>query len=351
MLACSDNIRQVAGPVDGPPNHGWRLAGLSANEQDSSVLWQMVAIGSDLLVRNGRDQLFQCRQGSKDWKQIPLPDSLRMTWMYGDSSGLYMGSDRTGTLFRYNPSSGRLEAFQTGYGSPWVIIGIARYGSRILTSVKNSKTNRDWTTLVWDGSHFTEWPGHFGKYDSTNWDAWQDGLEWKGAFYASSKESGLWCRKDGDTAWQEVPRPISIGQTVHDKQPRCFQIWHDSLFVGYEVMALYRFNEDGSSVSYQNRKIPGDSSLQEIPVQLYTLGLAGDHLLTAGWYSAIPMLYSRRTRHWQYVSPESWCYQKNGDNYCPAGQATYSLVTVGDTLYALGTSNVMKIPIAELPAE
>lgn len=351
LVGCSDKARQVAGPLDGPPANGWRLAGLSGNEQDSSVLWQMVAVGPNLFARNGYGRLFQGRQGSNEWKPVPLPDSLRITWMYADSIALYLGSWKTGTLFRFDPTSQQLDALQTGYTSPWLIVGIARYGSQILVSVKNSGTNTDWTTLRWDGSKFTEWPGQFGTHDSTTWDAWQDGIEWKGWFYAASKGSGLWRRKEGDSAWQEVPRPSAVNSTTADKQPRCFQIWEDSLFVGYEVNSLYRINLDGSYVDYRNRQTSADSGILEIPVQLYALGLAGDHLLTAGWYSAIPLLYSRRTRHWKYVSADSWCYRKNGDQVCPAGQATYSLVTVGDTLYALGTANVMKIPVSELPAE
>lgn len=352
LVACSDNARKVVAPADGPPPYGWRMAGLTGNEQDSSVLWQMVAIGSDLFVRNGYGQLFQGRQGSNQWKTITLPDSLRMTWMFADSSGLYLGSIKTGTLFRLNPASGQVEAFPTGYGSPWVIVGIARYGNRILVSVKDSKTRRDWTTLLWDGSRFAEWKGHFGENDSTNWDAWQDAVEWKGWFYAASKESGLWRRKDGDTAWQEVPRPLAVYErTSRDRQPRCFQIWNDSLFVGFETASLYRINLDGSAVDYHNRQTPADTGILELPASLYTVGLAGDHLLTAGWYSAVPLWYSRRTRHWNYVSVESWCYRKDGDLVCPGGQATYSLVTVGDTLYAMGTNNVMKIPVSELPPE
>lgn len=205
--------------------------------------------------------------------------------------------------------------------------------------------------MRWTGSQWQEWPGVFGTQDSTTWDPWVVGVDWNGWFYAGSNEDGLWRRRDGDSSWQEVSRPLGYQRTIPDKQPRCFQIWNDSLFVGYQYMNLVRFNLDNSYVDYQNRQSPSDTGILDVPAQLYTLGLAGDHLLTAGWYSAIPLLYSRRTRHWQYVSADSWCYQKGGSQYCPGGPATMSLVTIGDTLYACGTNNVMKIPIAELPAE
>ncbi len=314
------------------------------------MLKQMVAVGTNLFVRNEYGQLFQGRQGSAEWKSVPLPDSLKMTWMYGDSANLYLGSKKTGALFRFDPASGRVDAFPTGYGSPWMIVGIARYGTNILISVKNSNNKKEWTTLQWDGATFSEWPGRFGATSPTDGDAWQDGIEWNGWFYAASSEKGLWRRRGGDSAWQEVPKPTAVNSRVVDHHPRCFQIWNDSLFVGYDMGSLFKINLDGTSVDYHAQFKLADSTLLPLPGG-FPVAVAGGRLLMVPWYSPIPLLYSSRTKLWTFVGYDSWCHGENGASVCPGGDATNSLVAVGDTLYALGTGNVMKIPLSELAAE
>lgn len=350
LTGCGDKVRQVAGPPDGPPGYGWRLAGLTS--QGESGGWrfvQMVNVGSYLYALADSGQLFEGKQGSMSWTRLQLPDTAFGWVLASDSTHLYVGTHGKAKLFRYAPG-GSFEDM----GLPWTglnkLSGLSFYQGRPIVSIYQTNS-KFWKCYRWTGADWLEWKGAFGVHDSTTWDPWIVGQEWKGWFYAGSNSSGVWRRKDGDTAWEEVPRPAIIEPGSFSKHPRCMQLWNDSLFVGDEVAALYRVNIDGSYESYRNRRVPADSGLLEIPAQLFTIGVARDRLLTAGWYSAIPLVYSRRTRHWQYVSDETWCYKVDGWKYCPGGPATMSLVTVGDTLYALGTNNVMKFPVSELPAE
>jgi len=351
LCGCGDKVRQIAGPVEGPPVYGWRLAGLASNGAKGGWRFvQLVNVGTHLYALGDSGQVFEGQQGSLTWNRLQLPDTAFGWVLAADSSNLYVGTRGKAKLFRYAPGG----SFQD-MGLPWTglnkVNGISFYQGRPIVSVYQTNS-LFWKCYRWTGADWSEWKGAFGTDDSTTWDPWLEGKEWKGWFYAGSNASGVWRRKDGDTAWEEVPRPLAVmSRSFPDRHPRTLQIWQDSLFVGYETNALYRYNLDGSYVDYRNRQTPADTGIIEIPVQLFTVGVANDHLLTAGWYSAIPLLYSRKTRHWKYVSDDSWCYKVNGSKVCPGGPATMSLVTVGDTLYACGTNNIMKFPIAELPEE
>lgn len=309
----------------------------------------MVNVGPHLFVLSDSGRVFEGLQGSSSWTPLALPDTAFGWVLAADSGALYIGTKGDARLFQYSPGGSIVDMKLPKVGLNKVN-GISFFRGKPICSIY--QTNSEfWKCFRWNGTQWQEWPGAFGTTPSTTWDPWIVGTEWNGWFYAGSNQSGVWRRRDGDSTWQEVPRPTPLGRTVPSAQPRAFQLWNDSLFVGYEVAAIHRFNPDGSAVSYQNRQIPMDSTLIELPAQLFTVAVANDHLLTSGWYSAIPLLYSRRTRHWKYVSADSWCYRKSGNLVCPGGPATMSLVTVGDTLYALGTNNVMKIPVSELPDE
>jgi hypothetical protein len=348
--ACTDNSRQIAGPAEGPPGYGWRLAGLTSNGAKGGWRFvQLVNVGTHLYALGDSGQVFEGQQGSLTWNRLQLPDTAFGWVLAVDSTHLYVGTREDARIFRYAPG-GLVEDMRLPWTGLKDVDGLSFYQGKPICSIYQ-KNSLFWKCYRWTGSDWSEWKGAFGTDDSTTWDPWLVGQEWKGWFYAGTNASGVWRRKDGDTAWEEVPRPVAVNSTVADKQPRSFQIWGDSLFIGFQVNSLFRINLDGSYVDYRNRQTPADTGILEIPVQLFAVGVANDHLLTAGWYSAIPLLYSRKTRHWKYVSDDSWCYKVNGSKVCPGGPATMSLVTVGDTLYACGTNNIMKFPIAELPEE
>jgi len=149
FLLCSCNPKPDEEQSEVPkPLFGWRSAGLTPN-LDSLNKWGtgFVAIAHskdyifvmDSKVENPQTRvtayrIFMSKQGSEKWEELEIPSELSPFNIYGDSSGLYVGSHRNGQLWHYEPASKKwtnLFKMELTAKQRYTVYGIAEFEGRM----------------------------------------------------------------------------------------------------------------------------------------------------------------------------------------------------------------------------
>jgi len=365
LLLCSCNPRQG---VDGAPESlfGWRSAGLMPN-LDSLNKWgtgfmDIVHSKDYIFVMDSKvadlqtlsptaHRIFMSKQGGDKWEEVEIPGELKPLNMYGDGSGLYVGSYRNGQLWHYEPDSKNwvnLIAMQLTEKQRRNVYGIRKFNDRLLVSIAGYNDTVP-TGLILHMQPDGTWKNiappdssveiYVSGYRTALY--FTDAAEWRGKLFAVSVESGIWVY-DG-ISWQRLP------DYEERDAPYVIELHKDRLYIGrYSYGGVQEMQDDYFRVQVDSNASAEGKYHVKTPWYVKTLVSTGEHLIVAGKDPGLPVVYmgdKGEPKGWRDLGYGSWC--PNSFGRCIA-LATYGLDIVGDTLYAAAWEGVFKFPLSDL---
>ena len=324
-------------------------------------------------------RIFASKIGSTQWDTLSSPEWIR--YIYGDSTGLYAGTQLSGKVLKYDfdkKSWADLYTLPFDPKGAFDIYGIATYGGRpvvcfagfadtadrrddnIVLFMK-MQTDTGWVDITYDYDSSKEYPFQFHK-----------GVELNGKLYAISGDRGVW-RFDG--CWKRLarlPHPdwatwvpaddtsdIAMDIVVHKEKIYVIGHKYSTNVLEYDE-ALNQWNPIDSVIATYDETIdPADPfadpnrgyrTFHNTPSRRYALVSDGEHLFIAGdppwpavYMGDYGMPYGNEEKGWRFVKG-NFCENLR----CLSTQATYDMEVVGDTLYLANWSGVLKFPLADL---
>ena len=325
-------------------------------------------------------RIYASRIGSTQWDTLYSPEWIR--YIYGDSTGLYAGTQLSGKVLKYDFSRRlwdeiyKLEFASTGFYNVYGIavykgfpvVCFAGYDDRAdirpetIKLFMKMQTDTGWVDITYDYDSSKEYPFQFHK-----------GVELNGKLYAISGARGVW-RFDG--IWKRlarIPYPdwatwvpsydtsdIAMDIVVHKQKLYVIGEKFSTNVLEYDE-ALDRWNPVDSVVETYDESIDpndpfadpyrGHRTFHNTPFRRYALASDGEHLFVAGDDPPWPAVYmgdyglpyGNEEKGWRFVKG-NFCENLR----CLSTQATYDMEVVGDTLYLANWSGVLKFPLADL---
>ena len=301
--------------------------------------------------------------------------------MYGDSTGLYAGTQLSGKVLKYDFDRSTWDVI---YAHPfdslglYNVYGIAIYQGRpvvCLAGFEDSTDKRDeniklaivmetdtgWADITYDYDSSKEYPMQFHK-----------GIELNGKLYTISGARGLW-RYDG--SWKRlarIPHPSwATWVPAYDTSDIALDIvvHKEKIYVIGEKAASDILEYDEGSDSWN----PIDSVIETYdetidttdpfadpyrghrvykngPYRRFSLASDGKHLFVAG-SDAAPYVYmgdygppyGNEEKGWRWIFG-NFCSHL----ICLAHAASFDMVAVGDTLYVANWEALLKFPLKDL---
>ena len=324
-------------------------------------------------------RVFASKIGSTHWDTLASSEWIR--YVYGDSTGLYAGTQLSGKVLKYDFDRSRWDEIyvlpfdSTGY---YNVYGIAIYKGRpvvCFAGYEDSTDKRDetiklamkmqtdtgWVDVTYDYDSSKEYPMQFHK-----------GVELNGKLYTISRARGMW-RYDG--SWKrmaKIPSPswatwvpaydtsdMALDIVVHKGKIYVIGEKSSTNILEYDE-TLDRWNPIDSVIETYDETIDttdpfadpsrGHRTYHNVPFNRFSLASDGKHLFVAGslpW----PSVYMG-----DYGDPygnEKKGWRKIYGNFCPryiclAHGSSYGMVAVGDTLYVANTTALLKFPLRDL---
>jgi hypothetical protein len=296
-------------------------------------------------------RIFMSRQGSEKWEEMEIPSELRPFKMYGDSSGLYVGSYGNGQLWHYEPDSKEwtnLIAMQLEEKQKFSVYGITKFNGRLLISmagyndivaksfILHRQADGTWKDIAPPDSLVDIYVlGYKTALHFT------DAAEWRGKLFIVSDECGLWVYDN--VSWQQLPK-------YEEKDgPFVMEVHKDRIYVGrYAYGGVQEMQDNYTRVQVDSNSATNGNYNVNTPFYVKTLISTGEHLIVAGGYPGVPKVYMG-----DHGEPKGWRYL-DGDSWCPPlrfrciALTTYGLDIAGDTLYAAAWEGVFKFPLSDL---
>ncbi len=313
-------------------------------------------------------RVFASKIGSTLWDTLASSEWIR--YVYGDSTGLYAGTQLSGKVLKYDFDRGAWDeiyalAFDsTGY---YNVYGIAVYNGRpvvCLAGYEDStdkrsetiklamkmQTDTGWVDITYDYDSSKEYPMQFHK-----------GVELNGKLYTISGARGMW-RYDG--SWKrmaKIPIPswatwvpsydtsdIALDIVVHKGKIYVIGEKSSSDVLEYDE-ALDSWNPIDSVIGTTDSAY-GYLTYKNVPSNRFSLASDGEHLFVAGslpW----PSVYMGDYGEPYGNEPKGW--RKIYGNFCPryiclSHGSSYGMVAVEDTLYVANTTALLKFPLRDL---
>jgi hypothetical protein len=379
LFLCSCNMGQGGGtPVLEPeakPPFGWRSAGLMPN-LDSLSKWgtgfiEITHSKDYIFVMDSRVsnlqtlkptayRIFMSRQGSEKWEEMPLPIELKAFDIYGDDSGLYVGSYGNGQIWHYEPNSKEwknIYSMQLTENQRFNVYAITKFEGKLLASVAGFKDLSDatnssvglilhrqpdgtWKNIAPPDSLEIYVVGHRVPLHFTS------AREWRGKLFVVSAECGVWAYDN--VSWRQLPHPPNYREE-RDDRPYAIELHKDRLYIGqYSYGGVQEVQEDYSRVQVDSNFATNGSYSKRTPIYVKTLISTGENLIVAGENSGLPKVYmgdKGEPKGWRRLGYGSWC--PPGKFRCIA-LTTYGLDIAGDTLYAAAWEGVFKFPLSDL---
>lgn len=308
-------------------------------------------------------RVFASKIGSTHWDTLSSSEWIR--YVYGDSTGLYAGTQLSGKVLKYDFDRSRWDEIyvlpfdSTGY---YNVYGIAIYKGRpvvCFAGYEDSTDKRDetiklamkmqtdtgWVDVTYDYDSSKEYPMQFHK-----------GVELNGKLYTISSARGMW-RYDGN--WKrmaKIPYP-DWAKWLDDNDTtdaiRDIVVHKGKIYVidfGSSADIL-EYDEDQDSWNPIDSVIStSNTSNSNMPSNRFSLASDGKHLFVAGslpWPSVYMgdygAPYGNEKKGWREVK----------GNFCPnliclTHGSSYDMTAIGDTLYVANEEALLKFPLKDL---
>lgn len=321
-------------------------------------------------------RIFSSQIGLTEWELLSSTEWIRC--IYGDSSGLYAGTQFSGQILRYDFEENSwtdLLLPQLSTQGYFNVYGIASYKGKIVASLAGfeDSTNRSMDKIkIYIGLYAdSEWVDITPFYDSAKEYPLQfhKGIEFNDALYVISGERGVW-KYDG--SWSRLPRlpyqswatwvpandtgDIAMGIAVHKGKLYALAEKSATSVLEYDE-AGNRWNPVDSVIETYDATIDttdpdrGHRTYHNTPSRKHALVSDGEHLFVAG--SGVPAVYmgdygapyGNEPKGWRSVRA-GWCVNLR----CLSSEDSYGMDIVGDTLYLANWKGLLKFPLADLDA-
>ena len=325
-------------------------------------------------------RVFASKIGSTQWDTLSSSEWIR--YIYGDSTGLYAGTQLSGKVLKYDFEKKSWVDLYTLPFDPkgaFDIYGITTYRGKPVVCIAGYADNADrrddnivlfmkmqtdtgWVDITYDYDSSKEYPFQFHK-----------GVELNGKLYAISGARGVW-RYDGSwTQLSKIPYPAwatwateeEISEQIMDIVVHKGKIYVIGEKFSTNVLeydeALDRWNPVDSVIETYDESIDpndpfadpnrGHRTFHNTPSRRYTLASDGEHLFVAGDNPSLPAVYmgdygspyGNEEKGWRLIKG-NWC----DDWKCIANDVTYDMIAVGDTLYLANWEGILKFPLVDL---
>ena len=341
--------------VNASADWGWRSAGLTASGADLSAnagYQKITHVGSMIFVMDSRwvdnarrFRIFKSSQGSQSWDSLIMPTTASPYSWYPDSPYIYIGTQETGEVWKYDTRSFDWQNLHTGADSGFAVVSISSFEGGIVASLASSIMNSRPVLYLKNGT----WSdiNKLGQFPTSG--SFHTGIEYHGTFYAATYDTGLWAWTPSDSQWRKIQDPnyaIPYMDSLTNRYPRSLSVFHDSLFVGYwnsggiqKYLGNNLWARADSCISYLYNGSPQVPC--NTPNDAYTMAQWNGHLMTSGTWSSIPVVYMAPGQ------PKGWALL-GGDTWQGGIGDTYDMTVVGDTLYTASWKAVWKYPLSQL---
>lgn len=399
FVACSDDSSSSANGGRDERVFGWRKDDFNPVREKGNIMGYgnlkgIYQLGDRIVLVDGHyseneytspgkvtstPRVFASRIGDPQWDTLYSSEWIR--YVYGDSTGLYAGTELNGKVLKYDFDNSKwIQIYKLPFDTAgfYNVYGIAIYrGSPIVCFAgyddKNDlreemikvffkmQTDTGWVDVTYDYDSSKEYPFQFHK-----------GLEHNEKLYAISGARGMWSF-DGKN-WKHLAKlpvakwnvnvdPKDVENTVMDivehkgKLYVLGEKWTTSIFEYDEAQDKWKAI-DSTTQSVD----PNDSTINiwtdyvaYSNVALLKISLASDgkHLFAAGDDPSIPAVYmgdygspyEKEEKGWRSIWG-NWCAEKYGK--CMATGPSNDMIVVGDTLYVANYDGLLKFPLIDM---
>lgn len=399
LLACTDDSGVNPKHESEPVTVGWRSAGFTPviSKQRGGGLQKVTHSGNWLVlmdawtspVENQSDtwttltytpRLFISKIGSGIWDTLVPPTSayVRNTSLYADSTGIYVGTNKTGNVLVYNPEKKEwkeLNVVKKDVSAWHYVIGIQKFKGNLIVSIGsypdtlNTKTVTA-SILLQNDTGWLSLPTPPIRYDMYKDDTvplqFTSSAEMGGSLYVGTGD-GVWKLDGTSLSWTELPKFPKM--MWNSKYRDVYQVEDLVAYKGSLVAVdgtndrVYQWDGANNWVALDSMITPpyvtayGDTSHSIYRSSLFRIMNVvtdGKRLFISGKEPNVnhcPKVYMGDYGEPYGNVPKGWRAMMLGwcnDKDCVTRDATYGLDVVGDTIYAAAWEGLFKMPLSDL---
>lgn len=399
LLACTDDSGVNPKHESEPVTVGWRSAGFTPviSKQRGGGLQKVTHSGNWLVlmdawtspVENQSDtwttltytpRLFISKIGSGIWDTLVPPTSayVRNTSLYADSTGIYVGTNKTGNVLVYNPEKKEwkeLNVVKKDVSAWHYVIGIQKFKGNLIVSIGSypDTLNTKIVTasiLLQNDTGWLSLPTPPIRYDMYKDDTvplqFTSSAEMGGSLYVGTGD-GVWKLDGTSLSWTELPKFPKM--MWNSKYRDVYQVEDLVAYKGSLVAVdgtndrVYQWDGANNWVALDSMITPpyvtayGDTSHSIYRSSLFRIMNVvtdGKRLFISGKEPNVnhcPKVYMGDYGEPYGNVPKGWRAMMLGwcdDKDCVTSDATYGLDVVGDTIYAAAWEGLFKMPLSDL---
>lgn len=399
LLACTDDSGVNPKHESEPVTVGWRSAGFTPviSKQRGGGLQKVTHSGNWLVlmdawtspVENQSDtwttltytpRLFISKIGSGIWDTLVPPTSayVRNTSLYADSTGIYVGTNKTGNVLVYNPEKKEwkeLNVVKKDVSAWHYVIGIQKFKGNLIVSIGSypDTLNTKIVTasiLLQNDTGWLSLPTPPIRYDMYKDDTvplqFTSSAEMGGSLYVGTGD-GVWKLDGTSLSWSELPKFPKM--MWNSKYRDVYQVEDLVAYKGSLVAVdgtndrVYQWDGANNWVALDSMITPpyvtayGDTSHSTYRSSLFRIMNVvtdGKRLFISGKEPNVnhcPKVYMGDYGEPYGNVPKGWRAMMLGwcnDKDCVTSDATYGLDVVGDTIYAAAWEGLFKMPLSDL---
>ena len=396
LLACTDDSGVNPKHESEPITVGWRSAGFTPviSTQRGGGLQKVTHSGNWLVlmdawtspVENQSDtwttltytpRLLVSRIGSGSWDTLGPPTSadVRNSSLFADSSGIYVGTNKTGNVLVYNPEKKEWKELNVVKkdASAWhYVIGIQKFKGNLIVSIGSypDTLNTKIVTasiLLQNDTGWRSLPTPSIRYDMYKDDTvplqFTSSAEMGGSLYVGTGD-GVWKLDGTSLSWTELPKfpKMMWNSMYHDVYEVVDLVTYKGSLVAVDGTndRVYQWDGSESWIALDSMITPpyvtvyGDTAYTIYRSSLFRIMNVvtdGKRLFISGKAPNVnhcPKVYmgdygepyGNVPKGWRAMML-GWCDDKGCD-------ATYGLDVVGDTIYAAAWEGLFKMPLSDL---
>lgn len=399
LLACTDDSGVNPKHESESVTVGWRSAGFTPviSKQRGGGLQKVTHSGNWLVlmdawtspVENQSDtwttltytpRLFISKIGTDVWDTLVPPTSayIRNSSLYADSSGIYVGTNKTGNVLVYNPEKKEwkeLNVVKKDVSAWHYVIGIQKFKGNLIVSIGSypDTLNTKIVTasiLLQNDTGWLSLPTPPIRYDMYKDDTvplqFTSSAEMGGSLYVGTGD-GVWKLDGTSLSWTELPKFPKM--MWNSKYRDVYQVEDLVAYKGSLVAVdgtndrVYQWDGANNWVALDSMITPpyvtayGDTSHSIYRSSLFRIMNVvtdGKRLFISGKTPNVnhcPKVYMGDYGEPYGNVPKGWRAMMLGwcdDKDCVTSDATYGLDVVGDTIYAAAWEGLFKMPLSDL---
>lgn len=302
-------------------------------------------------------RLFISKIGSSVWDTIAPPTDAYIKKIFADSSGLYVGTHRTGEIWQYSPENKvwtKLLKKSNDAGEEFHVVGIGNLSGRLVASIAGYKDSLDKAakriTTVIAVQNDSAW----NQYEEEDGLQFYTAAEALGEFFIAAYDLGVCKLNLNSGSYQKLAQFPPHLQEDSARWVKDILVHKEKLYAVTQDI-VYQWDESGvwTSIDSIHFKQMDDFYMVEssAPAYINTITTDGKHLFSGGNIPSIPMVYmgdygqpyENEPKGWRRIAL-NWCTKHE----CQSKGAIQSLDAVNDTLYAATGDGLFKFPLAEL---